>query len=233
MGVGPLAGWGLGQVLYLHSAFSPYTALLAYQCPLVSSPQHATARHQASAPRSATTPPSHPPRPLKSPSPGPSASSPLTSPSPRPSVRKARAALAVSPCEHSCLLPCVWASVRLPGPAGQPQLGLLPPAPIVTRALEGALVLGRHIPFPVPQRAHFCLGWEPLGVWTVLRKAHSSSQRHVSISICSPARACRSCPPVLLSASVGSGVSALPPGLHQQPRQSAQHLPRGSSLTCW
>ncbi|XP_054193827.1 kinesin-like protein KIF17 isoform X15 [Homo sapiens] len=46
---------------------------------------HITTRHQASAAHSATTLPSHPPRPLKCPSPGPSASSPSTSLSPRPS----------------------------------------------------------------------------------------------------------------------------------------------------
>lgn len=88
-----------------------FTSTLCASCP-----QHITTHRQASAPPSATTLPSHPPRPLKCPNPGPSASSPLTSPSPRPSVRKAKAALAVSLCEHSCLLPCLWASVRLPGP---------------------------------------------------------------------------------------------------------------------
>nr|XP_031320111.1 kinesin-like protein KIF17 isoform X4 [Camelus dromedarius] len=72
---------------------------------------HITARRQASAPRSATTLPSRPPRPLKCPSLGPSASSLLTSPSPRPSVRKAKAALAASLCEHTA---CCHPAFRLP-----------------------------------------------------------------------------------------------------------------------
>lgn len=93
------------------------------------SPQLITARHQALAPHSATTLPSRPSRPWKCPSPGPSASSPSTSPSLKPGGRKAKATLAVSLCDGSCLL---LPAFRLLETAGQPCPGLLPPAPTVT-----------------------------------------------------------------------------------------------------
>lgn len=94
---GPLAG----VIPRTQSFLSTPASWLTSASPFCAFPQHTTAHHQASAPRSAAAPLSRPPRPPKCPSLGPSASSPSTSPSPRPSVRKAKAALAVSPCEYT------------------------------------------------------------------------------------------------------------------------------------
>lgn len=120
------------------------------------SPQRITARLLASAPHSATPLPCHLPRPPKCPSPGPSASSPLIFPFPRPSVRKAKAALAVSLCEHGLLLlPCLGASVRLPGRRphprqGSPSQASSPLPPRCPDAREGSLPWEETFPSLLP-----------------------------------------------------------------------------------
>ncbi|XP_069935275.1 kinesin-like protein KIF17 isoform X6 [Oryctolagus cuniculus] len=114
-----------------------------------------TTRRRASAPRWATALPSCLPRCPRRPSPGPSASSPWTSPSPRPSGRRAKAALARSPCDT---LP---AATRPPGqpPQSPGDTRSLPHSPesprCRARSPAAGLPSGRGLPQPSPPRQCF------------------------------------------------------------------------------
>lgn len=229
-----LAGWWWARLPTPHTECLLSTPLFLTYQPLCPSPQHITTCRQASAVHLATALPSHPPRPLKRPSPGLSALSPLASPSPRPSARKAKAALAGSLCEHSCLLlPCLWAPVRLPGPPrGSPRRVSSHLLPTVTWEPKEVFALGRHRPFPDTHRGHLCpCGMSPSEAGLSLERP--SCPHHVSFHLLTCHRAHRLCPPVLFCASMGSEASALPHGLRLQPPQSGQQLPHGSSSTSW
>nr|XP_040143967.1 kinesin-like protein KIF17 isoform X1 [Ictidomys tridecemlineatus] len=175
-----------------------------------------TTRHQASAPRSATTLPSRLPRPLKCPSPGPSASSPSTSPSPKLGGRKAKATLAVSLCDGSCPLPPAF---RLQETAGRPRPGLLPSLPTVTWGPGGPSVTmpgawslaGRDCRPPPPRR-----GLPRLR----LRAPHQCSYPPSHLGTGNLGL------PVLSFASMASEASDLPWHLHHQPQHldDARHL---------
>lgn len=217
----PRLWWGgLGQASTLPTwwCFLSTPDLPTHRHLLSSPPQFITARHQASAPNSAATPPSCPPRSRNCPNPGPSASSPSTSPSPRPSARKAKATWAVSLCDCSCLLPPAFRLLNCQALPGQPWSGLLPHSPQSNWGPRGSSLLGRYIPFLIPQKT--------LPKPEPPREACSSCPCHISVSVYSLAMKLAICAARVAFASMGSAACGLPQGLCQQPCRR-QQLPHG------
>lgn len=123
------------------------------------------------------------------------------------------------------LASCCCPAFELPGDCqalpGQPQPGLLPPAPMVSGSPGGPLPW-EELSLPCYPESLLCPDHQRLGGWATPAEVRSGCPRLASVP---PATACQ-------CSSVPRWAQK-PQGFHQQPRQSGEPLPHGSRTVCW